>query len=158
MQRIPTSGALDLKYFKDRRHHFLAFTSDKLVAFRYSNITGLFTLDHSFKVPLPVGMSMINLESANYMMIVSKGAGIYLYRFRPYLGYELMSIIPQPKITYVTSFLIDGKPHLAVGGLRNADDKLGLEDFFPRILQARVSGMFLNKCLKAIELIFLYLQ
>lgn len=141
LQGIPTTNALDVKHFTDTRHHFISFTSGKFDVYRYSNNSGMFVFDHSLTVPFPIGIDIVSLEYARYLLVVSKDGKIYLYRYRLHLEYELAVVIPQAKVTFVTHFMIDNKPHLAVGCKRNVDDKRGLEEYYPRILQIRASGM-----------------
>ena len=143
LQGIPTTDAFDVKYVQERKQHYLAFTSGNLDVYRYFNTTGLFTYDHSLKVTSPIEVQTIPLQNVNFFVIVSKDTGISLYRQRLHFEYELVAVIPQTKITHVTSYQIGNRPFLAIGSQRNPEDKTTLGEFFPRILEAHVSGLLL---------------
>ena len=140
LQGIPTESSLAVKYFKDKRHHYVAFASQNVDVYRYSNRTGLFICDHSIKVPSPIGIKLVHLENTIFLVVVSKGFGIFLYRQKLHFEYHLTAVIPQTRVTHVTAFLIDNRPYFAIGSWNNMECTGHMGEYCPRILEGHVSG------------------
>lgn len=142
LQDIPTDSAHDVKYFRDSKHHYVAFTSGEIDVYRYSESSGLFSCDHSIKASSPVGMQLIHLENAMFLVAVSNREGIVVYRERLHFNYELVAAIPHTSVTHVTAFLVGNRPYLAVGSKSNMKCNEILGEHCPKILEGNVSGIY----------------
>ena len=154
LQGIPTESSLAVKYFQDKRHHYVAFASQNVDVYRYSNRTGLFICDHSIKAPSPIGIESVHLENSIFLVVVSKGFGIFLYRQKLHFEYDLTAVIPQTRVTHVTAFVIDNRPYFAIGSWNNMECTGHMGDHCPRILEGHVSGRLV---FKSIYLEFTYI-
>ena len=143
LQGIPTDRACDVKYFRDNKHHYIAFTSGNVDVYQFSNRTGLFTFDHSINAPSPIGIQIIHLQNVIFLVVVSKGIGLFIYRQRLHFEYEVVAVIPHTSVTHVTAFLVGNGPYLAIGSRSNMDCKGHLGEYCPRILEGNVSGLFM---------------
>lgn len=152
LQQIATARASDIRSYNDSQHHFLAIANEKsentqthssqklgTEVYKYLPAKGLFLLDHSIPSMCPTGIEPFFLKTSHYLAIASKGIGILIYRFRLHFGYQLTLSIPQPGITYVTSFVLDDELHLAVGSSSTTDNGSKMV-FHPRLLRAHWSG------------------
>ena len=143
LQNISTESASDVKYFRDSRHHYVAFTSGNIDVYRYSESSKLFTCDHSIKASSPIGIQFIYLESVIFLVVVSEDVGLFVYRERLQFNYELVASIPHTSVTHATAFLVGNRPYLAVGSAKTIKSTGILGEYYPEILEGNVSGKLL---------------
>eukprot|EP00794_Sanderia_malayensis_P019940 gene19940-21893_t len=161
LQKVSSSYASDVTFFKGGVHYFVAFANQRSITqqtqtsqvmgveiYQFSTSLGLFVLSSSIPELLSYSLQPFTFNMHRYMSMAIKGLGVKVFMFRPHIGYELIQFIPQMGIKHHTVFTIhniDGHNHsdvyLALSSTVEHRNDRDSKELFPRIIKAQFAGV-----------------